>query len=205
MTERERMLAGRLYFSGGEELRGMRSRAKELNARYNSTMESQQEERLAILKELFGSVGSNPWIEPNLRCDYGKHISIGNNFYANYDCVFLDCAPVSIGDNVLFGPRVCVFTAGHPIDPVVRAAGLEQAKPITIGSNVWVGGNTVINPGVTIGDNVVIGSGSVVTKDIPSDVIAVGNPCRILRKITEEDRIYWQTLEKEYRAEISAD
>ena len=205
MTERERMLAGRLYFSGGEELRGMRSRAKELNARYNSTMESQQEERLAILKELFGNVGSNPWIEPNLRCDYGKHISIGNNFYANYDCIFLDCAAVTIGDNVLFGPRVCVFTAGHPIDPVVRASGLEQAKSITIGSNVWVGGNTVINPGVTIGDNVVIGSGSVVTKDIPSDVIAVGNPCRILRKITEEDRIYWQTLEKEYRAEISAD
>ncbi len=205
MTERERMLAEKLYFSGGPELRGMRSRAKELNARYNSTMESQQEERRAILKELLGSVGENPWIEPNLRCDYGKHIYIGNNFYANYDCVFLDCAPVTIGDNVLFGPRVCVFTAGHPIDPVVRASGLEQAKAVTIGSNVWIGGNTVINPGVTIGDNVVIGSGSVVTKDIPSNVIAVGNPCRILREITEEDRNYWQTLEKEYRAEISAD
>lgn len=205
MTEWERMLAGKLYFSGGPELRAMRSRAKELNTRYNNTSESQPEERLAILKELFGSVGENPWIEPNLRCDYGSHIFIGNNFYANYDCVFLDCAPVTIGDNVLFGPRVCVFTAGHPIDPVIRAGGLEQAKAITIGSNVWVGGNTVINPGVTIGDNVIIGSGSVVTKDIPSNVIAVGNPCRILREITEEDRIYWQTLEKEYRAELSAD
>lgn len=201
MTEHERMLAGKLYFSGDPTLCSMRSHAKALNRRYNNTIESEQEERHSILKELFGSIGKNPWIEPNLRCDYGKHISIGDNFYANYDCIFLDCCPITIGDNVLFGPRVCVFTASHPIDPHIRATGLEFAKPIHIGNNVWIGGNTVINPGVTIGDNVIIGSGSVVTKDIPANVIAVGNPCHILREITEKDRIYWHTLEKEYNAE----
>ena len=121
----------------------------------------------------------------------------GDNFYANYDCIILDVCPVTIGDNVMFGPRVCIYTAGHPLDAEIRATGIEFGKPVTIGNNVWIGGNSVINPGVTIGSNVVIGSGSVVTKDIPANVIAAGNPCRILRPLTEEDRQYWSRLRSE--------
>lgn len=116
--------------------------------------------------------GRNPGIHPSFHCDYGFPIRAGDNFYANYDCIILDVCPVTIGDNVMFGPRVCIYTAGHPLDAEIRATGIEFGKPVTIGNNVWIGGNTVINPGVTIGSNVVIGSGSVVTKDIPANVIA---------------------------------
>lgn len=126
-------------------------------------------------------------------------IYIGENFYANYDCIIVDVCPVNIGDNVFLGPRVCIYTATHPIDAEVRATGLEYGKPVTIGNNVWVGGNTVINPGITIGSNVVIGSGSVVTKDITSGVIAAGNPCKVLRPITDADWKYWHAKQEEYR------
>lgn len=186
MTERERMLAGMLYTARDPELQAAMRRAKALTRRYNATTEDQLAERQAILRELFGAVGENPWIEPTFRCDYGSHISIGRQFYANYDCIIIDVCPVTIGDFVLFGPRVCIYTAGHPIDAATRDAGLEFGKPVTIGSHVWIGGNTVVNPGVTIGDNVVIGSGSVVTKDIPANVVAAGNPCRVLRPIKPE-------------------
>lgn len=129
------------------------------------------------------------------------NISVGENFYANYGCVIIDVCKVKIGDNVMFGPNVGIYTAGHPIDAEVRNSGLEFGKPITIGDNVWIGGSSVVNPGVSIGDCVVIGSGSVVTKDIPDNVIAVGNPCRVLRPITEDDKKYWRAERDRYYAE----
>jgi maltose O-acetyltransferase len=123
---------------------------------------------------------------------------LGENFYANFDCIILDVNKVEIGNNVMLGPKVCIYTAGHPIDAKVRSKLLEFGKPIKIGNDVWVGGNAVINPGITIGDNVIIGSGSIVTKNIPNNVIAVGNPCKVLREITEKDKEYWGEQEKAY-------
>ena len=137
-------------------------------------------------------------VEQTFHCDYGCHIHVGEDFYANYDCTIIDVCEVRIGDNVFLAPKVGIYTAGHPIDAGVRNSGLEFGAPVTIGDNVWIGGNAVINPGVTIGSNVVIGSGSVVTKDIPDNVIAVGNPCRVLREITREDRDYWEEKKREY-------
>ena len=125
-------------------------------------------------------------------CDYGSNISVGNHFYANHNCVILDCAPVTIGDHVMLGPQVGIYTVNHPLDFLQREQGWERALPITIGSHVWIGGGSLILPGVTIGDHTVIGAGSVVTRDIPSNVVAVGNPCRILREITEQDLISLQ-------------
>lgn len=137
-------------------------------------------------------------MEPPFYTDYGCNTEVGDNFYTNYECIILDIANVKIGNNVLFGPRVGLYTAGHPIDAVVRNEALEYGKPITIGDNVWVGGNVVVNPGVTIGNNVVIGSGAIVTKDIPDNVIAVGNPCRVLRKINADDKKYWELEKQKY-------
>ena len=198
MKEKDRMLAGKLYIAMDEELVNDMKKSRRLTRLYNTTTEEQQDYRKELLKELFESTKENYYIEPPFRCDYGCNISIGNNFYANYDCVILDVNKVVIGDNVFFAPRVSVFTAGHPIDAEIRNMQLEYGKPVFIGNDVWVGGNTVINPGVTIGDNVVIGSGSVVTKDIPSGVVAAGNPCRVIRKINEEDKKYWEQLKNEY-------
>lgn len=196
MTERERMLAGRLYRASDPELLAGDRRKWELTHRLNQTTDP--EEIRAIFRLLFGAIGPDFWIQPPFYCDYGSNIYIGDHFYANYDCIILDPGEVTIGDHVFLAPRVSIYTAAHPIDAEVRNAELEYAKPVHIGSSVWIGGNTVINPGVTIGDNVVIGSGAVVTKDIPSGVIAVGNPCRVLRSITEKDRIYWETQAAEY-------
>ena len=135
-----------------------------------------------IVKELFGK-SSNAFVNPPFFCDYGKHIEVGKNFFANYNCTLIDVAKITIGDNCMFGPNVAIYTAGHPLHPVTRNSMYEYGKPVTIGDNVWLGGNTVICPGVTIGDNVVIGAGSVVTKDIPPNVIAYGNPCKVVRNI----------------------
>jgi maltose O-acetyltransferase len=198
MTEKEKMLLGKLYIAQDKELTQDNKNARRLTRLFNQTSEDEFDKRIAYLKELFGSTGENIWIEPTFHCDYGCHIFIGENFYANYDCIIIDVCPVTIGDNVFLGPRVCVYTASHPIDAEVRATGLEYGKPVTIGNDVWVGGNTVINPGITIGSNVVIGSGSVVAKNIPSGVIAVGNPCKALRSITDEDWKYWHTKQEEY-------
>ena len=140
-----------------------------------------------IVKELFGK-SSNAFVNPPFFCDYGKHIEVGKNFFANYNCTLIDVAKITIGDNCMFGPNVAIYTAGHPLHPVTRNSMYEYGKPVTIGDNVWLGGNTVICPGVTIGDNVVIGAGSVVTKDIPPFSLAVGNPCRVIKKITDEDK-----------------
>lgn len=202
MTEKEKMISGQMYMSPDKELLEISYRARRLTRLFNQTTEDEMPRRIALLKELFGSTGEKLWVEPTFHCDYGINIHVGNHFYANFDCIILDTCPVTIGEHAFFAPRVCIYTATHPIDAEVRSAGLEYGKPVTIGNHVWVGGNTVINPGVTIGDNVVIGAGSVVTKDIPSDVIAVGNPCKILRPITEEDRRYWQAQLEEYKKGI---
>ncbi|MCF8891227.1 sugar O-acetyltransferase, partial [Priestia megaterium] len=134
-------------------------------------------------KSLFGSTGENVYVEPNIRVDYGYNIFVGENFFANFDCVILDICEVRFGDNCLLGPSVHIYTATHPIDPNERNSGKEYAKPIIFGDNVWIGGSSVINPGVKIGDNVVIASGSVVTKDIPNNVVVGGNPAKIIKKI----------------------
>lgn len=198
MTEKERMLAGKLYIAQGDEIVGGILRARQLVRSFNDSDELAFERRDEILRELLRHVGEGSSINPPFRCDYGSNISVGDHFFANYDCIFIDVCPITIGDNVFFGPRVCLYTAGHPVDAEVRNMNLEYGKPITIGSNVWFGGNVVVNPGVTIGDNVVIGSGSVVTRDIPSGVIAAGSPCRVLREITDADRTYWNQLKDEY-------
>lgn len=198
MTEKEKMLAGKLYIAQDEELAADNRKGRRLTRLFNRTTEEELEYRDTLLKELFESTGEKLYIEPPFHCDYGCHISIGEWFYANYDCIIVDVCKVKIGDNVMFGPRVGIYTAGHPIDAEIRNTGLEFGAPVTIGDNVWVGGSVVINPGVTIGNNVVIGSGSVVTKDIPDNVVAVGNPCRVLREITEEDKRYWEEKRKEY-------
>lgn len=198
MTEKEKMLSGNLYCAQDKNLVKQNKNAKRLTRLFNNTTENDTQKRLNILKELLGAMGGNISIEPIFRCDYGYNISIGNNFFANYDCTILDVCTVTIGNNVLLGPRVNIFTASHPTDSEVRNSGLEYGSPISIGNDVWIGGNTVINPGVKIGNNVIIGSGSVVTKDIPDNMIAVGNPCKVLRSISEEDKIYWQQKQKEY-------
>lgn len=198
MAEREKMMSGALYRADDPELTAARRSARRLTRLYNATTEEEPERRRELLAELLGTVGKGCYIEPSFRCDYGRNIHVGDGFYANFDCVILDVAPVTIGKNVFFAPRVGVYTAGHPIDAEVRSEGLEFGKPIVIGDDVWVGGNVVINPGVTIGSDVVIGSGSVVTRDLPDHVVAAGNPCRVLRSITREDRAYWLKLREEY-------
>lgn len=191
MTDKDKMLSGKPYKASGEELFGERQHAKELLFDYNSLRPNEIEKRNEIIKKLFGKVGDDFLIEPPFRCDYGYNIFIGKNFYANYNCTILDCAKVTIGDNVLFAPNVSLFTAGHPIHFEPRNAGFEYAFQINIGNNVWVGGGVIINPGITIGDNVVIGSDSVVTKNIPSDSLVAGNPCRVIREIIDEDKYYY--------------
>lgn len=191
MTEKEKMLAGKPYLAFGEELSNERQHAKVLNYELNQLHPLDLEKRQDILKKLLGKTGETFYVEPPFRCDYGYNIEIGENFYSNYNCTILDCAKVTIGNNVMFAPNVSLFTAGHPIHSEPRNEGIEYAFPITIGDNVWIGGNVVVNPGVSIGENCVIGSGSVVTKDIPANSIAVGNPCRVIKEITDEDKAYY--------------
>ena len=192
MTQKDRMLQGLPYKSNEDGLFEERQRAKVLCHKINTCEPLDVKKREEYLRELLGSTTDSFYIEPPFRCDYGYNITIGDNFYSNYNLIVLDCAKVTVGKNAMFGPNVCITTAGHPIHPLSRTkAYYEYAMPITIGDNVWVGANVVINPGVTIGDNCVIGSGSVVTKDIPSDSVAVGNPCKVIRKITDEDRDYY--------------
>lgn len=190
MREKEKMLKGLPYQPWEQELKKDRERAKDLLFELNSLKPSLRKERKELLKELL-DVAGDFHIESPFQCDYGYNIHIGENFYANHNCVILDGASVSIGDNVLFAPNVAVYTAGHPIHHELRNEGIEYARGVTISDNVWVGGNVVINPGVTIGKNVVIASGSIVTKDIPDNVLIAGNPARILREITEADRLYF--------------
>lgn len=183
MTEKEKMLAGELYLAADEELVAERLKARRLARLYNATTETEDMQRREILSQWFGVIGEIISIEPPFQCDYGSNIRVGNNFYANFGCILLDCARIEIGDNVLLAPNVQIYTAHHPIDPQVRLSGKELASPITIGHNVWLGGGVIVCPNVRIGDNTTIGAGSVVTKDIPANVIAVGNPCRVIRHL----------------------
>lgn len=183
------MRSGAIY-RVDETLAAEQRRTRQLLHRFNHELESSAREPL--LRELLGSAGAQCYIEPPFFCDYGSNIHVGQNFYANFDCIVLDQCPVVIGDHVMLGPRVSLLSAAHPIDPEVRATGLEYGRPITIGNNVWLGGSVTVLGGVTIGDNAVIGAGAVVTRDIPANCIAVGNPCRVLRQIDDADRDHWR-------------
>lgn len=182
-TEKEKMLSGELYASNCEELVKDRYMAKDICYKYNNLKPSELEERKKLIKDLFGKTGNNITVESNFWCDYGYNIEVGENFYINHNCVILDTAKVEFGDNVLIAPNCGFYTAAHPIDTSTRNKGIEFAKPIKVGNNVWIGGNVIVLPGVEIGDNVVIGAGSVVTKNIPSNVVAYGNPCKVIRNI----------------------
>ncbi|MDD4288431.1 MAG: sugar O-acetyltransferase [Atribacterota bacterium] len=189
--QKEKMLSGKPYLAFDEELLQERQYAKEQIFKFNSLNPNDIEKRNKIIRNMFGKTKETFFIEPPFRCDYGYNIEIGNNFYSNYNLIILDCAKVIIGDNVMLGPNVGIYTAGHPLHHETRNTLYEFAFPVTIGDNVWIGGNVVINPNVNIGKNTVIGSGSVVTKDISDNVIAAGNPCKVLRKITEDDKLYY--------------
>lgn len=189
MTEQEKALNGLLYNPNkNEQLIAEILKCKQLCFEFNQVPLHLFEERVASLKRIIGNVKGTPIIFSPFYCDYGRNITIGENFFANHNLVLLDGAKITFGDNVFIGPNCCLTTAGHPIDKEQRNEGLEFAYPITIGNNVWIGANVTILPNVTVGDNSIIGAGSVVTRNIPSDVIAVGNPCRVLRPITENDR-----------------
>lgn len=166
-------------------------RVKKAVRGYNAAMPFDPETGLRCMEEIGLHHAGGFYFEPPFHCEYGSHIHLGENFYANTGCVMLDVATITIGKNVLFGPNVSLYTAGHPIHPDSRHSGYEYGIPITIGDNVWIGGGCIILPGVTIGDNTVIGAGSVVTKDIPANVCAAGNPCRVIRPITEEDKPFY--------------
>ena len=189
MTELEKMRAGRLYRSDAPELLELRRRAKELCGAYNALPPGDRAGMARLAGKLLGALGEGFCMEAPIRFDYGWNTSIGKNFYANYGLTVLDCAPVTIGDGVLLGPNVQIYAAAHPIHPAERAAGLEYARPIVIGDGVWIGGGAILCPGAKIGVGAVIGAGSVVTGEIPPGVVAAGNPCRVLREITEADRM----------------
>lgn len=191
MTIEERnkkMLSGVMYNDLAAELVEKREQVIFLTNKYNKSFGKPIEKREKILKTLVGSIGKNVHFEPGFRCEFGFNISIGNNFYANYDCIMLDGNKIEIGDNVLFGPRAGIYTSNHAIDPSERQNGGCFSKPVKIGNNVWMGGDVKVLQGVSIGDNTVIGAGSVVTRDIPANAVAAGNPCKVLRKITDSDK-----------------
>ena len=181
-SEKEKMLAGELYHALDPELTRERLRARELCRELNALPPGDEDARRRIIDALFAAA-PEAWIEPPFHCDYGSHITLGRKVFFNFDCVVLDVMPVRIGDFTLFGPAVQIYTAMHPIDADERRSGLEFAKPVTIGRDVWVGGAAVICPGVTIGDGAVIGAGSVVTRDVPMGVFAAGNPARVVREL----------------------
>ena len=187
MTEKEKQQAGELYFSNDKELMNERAAAKKLCMEYNSIIYNDYQKKMRVLDRLLALKGENTWLEADFFCDYGYNIVIGDNFYANHNLVILDCADVVFGDNVFIGPNCGFYTASHPLDVEQRNSGLEYAKSIKVGSNVWIGGNVCVLGGATIGDNTVIGAGSVVIGDIPSGVVAAGNPCKVIRKITDKD------------------
>lgn len=192
---KEEMLSGRMYNDISEERIQARHDAVLLTNEYNASFDKPQQEREEILKKLLKSVGKGAHFEPNFRCEFGCHITLGDNFYANFDCIMLDGGGITIGNNVLLGPRVGIYTSNHAIDAAERVAGGCYAKPVVIEDNVWVGGGVQINQGVTIGKNSVIGSGSVVTKSIPANVVAAGVPCKVIRPITEKDKTGFEPVQ----------
>lgn len=191
MNQKERMLQGLPYKAWMDGLEEERFSCKQKIYEFNQLPPKEKEQVPAMLKNILGKTGEQVWIEAPFHCDYGWNIEVGENFFANYNLVILDVGKVTIGKNAQIAPNVSIYTAGHPIHPESRNTGYEYGIPVNIGDNVWIGGNVVILPGVTIGDNVVIGAGSVVSKDLPSNSIAVGNPCRVVREITQEDRKFY--------------
>lgn len=191
ITEKQKMLTGKAYQAHDAELSKERVKAREIVFEFNNLAPKFIKQRKELLKRLFGKTEKMFYVEPPFRCDYGYNITIGNNFYANFNLVILDGAKVKIGDNVFIGPNVAMYTTGHPIHPHLRDQNYEWAQEINIGNSVWIGGNVVINPGIKIGSNAVIGSGSVITKDIPENVFAAGNPCKVIRLITDEDKDFY--------------
>ena len=188
MTEWEKLQNGQMYNDFDDDLFQRRIAAKKLFRKYNKTEDEEVELRNQIMNDLFKHVGKDVWIEPDFRCEFGKNITIEDNVYINFGCVILDCAEVTIGANTLLGPNIGLYPVNHAIDAEERIHGGCIGKPIHIGKNVWFGGDVKVLAGVTIGDNTIIGTGSIVTKDIPSNVIAVGNPCKVIREITEADK-----------------
>ena len=195
--ERRRMMEGKLYLPTGEELLADQAVCLERLYEYNHTRPSQNEEREALLKEMFAEIGEGVYLEPPFHANWaGHHVHMGKNVYANFNLTLVDDGEIYIGDYTMIGPNVTIATAGHPVLPELRQEAYQFNIPVHIGKNVWIGAGVIILPGVTVGDNTVIGAGSVVTKDIPSDVVAVGNPCRVLRPIGEKDRIYYYKDQK---------
>lgn len=197
MTERERMEAGLVYDPTDPDLKGEQDRLLELLYDYNNSRPYESQKRQELLKKMFKSVGEGCWIEPPLRANWaGKNVTLGNNVYVNFNLTLVDDAEIIIGDMVMIAPNVTIATANHAIYPPLREKGMQYVRPVVIEKNVWIGAGTVIVPGVTIGENSVIGAGSVVTKDIPANVVAVGNPCRVMREISDRDREYFYRDEK---------
>lgn len=186
-SEKEKMLAGEIYFADDPELLRERIRARRLTRLFNDSRENELPQRSSLLDQLLGSHGGGLSIEPPLYCDYGYNIHVGERFYANFGCVILDVCEVRIGDDCLLAPGVHIYTASHPVDPKLRAAKQEFGRPVAIGNNVWIGGNAIILPGVVIGNNVVVAAGSVVTKNIPDNALVAGNPAVIRKDISRED------------------
>lgn len=189
MTEWEKLKQGLIYNDFDKDLFERRVRAKRLFKEYNKTDDSEVEKRQLLLKELFDNIGENVWIEPDFRCEFGKNISIGNDVYINFGCIILDCAEVTISDNTLIGPNIGIYAVNHVINAEERINGGCFGKPVNIGKRVWLGGDVKIMAGVTIGDESIIGAGSIVTRNIPSGVIAAGNPCKVIREITDSGKI----------------
>lgn len=184
-SEKEKMLNGQLYHAADPELLRERMNARRLTRLFNESLETDDNKRTELLKQLFGSTGKTLYIEPTFRCDYGYNIHVGENFFANFDCVFLDVCEIRIGDNCFVAPGVHIYTATHPLNANQRISGEEYGIPVNIGDNVWIGGGAIINPGVKIGHNVVIASGAVVTKNVPDNMVAGGNPAKIIKRIEE--------------------
>lgn len=189
MTEWDKMQEHQIYNDFDADLFNLRVKAKKLFKEFNRTEDEEVERRQEIMHKLFKKVGERVWMEPDFACEFGKNITIGNDVYINFGCTLLDCGQITIGNNTLLGPNVSMYSANHSLDAAERIAGALIPEPITIGNRVWIGGGSTILSGLTIGDDTVIGAGSVVTHDIPSGVVAAGNPCRVLRKITDKDKV----------------
>lgn len=187
MDERERMLEGLPYFSADKTLAALRLACRKRTRAFNDSAPDDPG-RAALLGDLLGSAGAGAYIEPPFYCDYGRNIHVGSGFYANFGCTLLDVAEIRIGDRVMLGPNVSIYTAGHPLHAQTRASGFEYGASVTIGDDVWLGGGAIVCPGVSIGSGTVVGAGSVVMRDLPAGVVAAGNPCRVIRQITEDDR-----------------
>lgn len=200
-TQYQRLLDGELYESD-DTIVEMKRNARDILSNLNTAHLNDSNTHKKLINDLLGEVGDNIYIKPPFYCSHGKHIRVGSNFFCNFNCIFLDLGLITIGDNVMIGPRVSIYTALHPIDAMVRNTHLEYALPVTIKDNVWIAGDVVINPGVTIGSGSIIGSGSVVTKDIPDNVIAFGNPCIVHRVIDDNDKDEWKQKLNAFNLEV---